>query len=172
MLGVYFDDPWTCRVHGKKRQFGKQYHYYRLVLDTIGYSLQRFRGSEELLYATYDLIVLRDAHAQASRRHRDVSLANIVVVREPGRSVRRGYLVDWDASCRTDESGKATALGSAVNSKYFVPKLSCRANLFVLQDTWLFMSIFMLSYRSKERQHTLQDDMESLLYVILHFRLL
>ena len=54
MLDEYCNDSWVCRVHGKKRRFGKQYHY-RLVLDTAGYSLKRFRGTEELLYTTYDV---------------------------------------------------------------------------------------------------------------------
>ena len=48
---------------------------------------------------------MNDAHTRASRLHRDISLGNIIVVREKGHTIRRGYLVDWDASCETDDLG-------------------------------------------------------------------
>lgn len=63
-------------------------------------------------------------HAKASRLHRDVSLANIVVTREPGRFIRRGYLIDWDASCRTDE-GETTHTAR----RYGVATLVCQSLL-------------------------------------------
>ena len=115
--------------------------------------------------------VVIEVYKKFGRLHRDVSLANIIMVREPGRSVRMGYLVDWDASCRTDESGNAVVVGPAVSSHIwcFLPLgLTCRA----WQGTWLFMSMAMLSYPGKDRKQTFQDDMESLLYVVLYCALL
>ena len=32
----------------------REYVHYRLVLGTVGYPLRRFRGTSELLHATYD----------------------------------------------------------------------------------------------------------------------
>lgn len=57
---------------------------------------------------------MQDAHSHASRLHRDISLGNIVLVREQGHTLRRGYLVDWDASCETNDLGQAANAGRAV----------------------------------------------------------
>lgn len=59
---------------------------------------------------------MRDARDKAARLHRDISLANIVMVREHGSVVRRGYLIDWDASSPVDDSGQAVDRGPAVSN--------------------------------------------------------
>lgn len=53
-----------------------------------------------------------------SRLHRDISVGNIILVKEPGsdRDVRRGYLVDWESSTCTDENGRAIESGRAVST--------------------------------------------------------
>ena len=58
---------------------------------------------------------MRGALSRAGRLHRDISLGNLVLVREPGQVTRRGYLIDWDASCDVDESGEAIETGRAVS---------------------------------------------------------
>lgn len=45
--------PWVCR--GSAPISVRPHAHYRLVLDTVGYPLRRFRGTEELLHATYDV---------------------------------------------------------------------------------------------------------------------
>lgn len=57
---------------------------------------------------------MMDAHTKCSRLHRDISLGSIILVAEPGRSVRTGYLVDWDASSLVDASGGSVRIGRAV----------------------------------------------------------
>lgn len=60
---------------------------------------------------------MRDALAKDSRIHRDLSVANIILFKEPDRPIRRGYLIDWDASCRVDESGEAITAGRVVSER-------------------------------------------------------
>lgn len=50
---------------------------------------------------------MRDAYEKDSRIHRDISLGNIILVKEPGSAVRRGCLIDWEMSCEVDEEGKS-----------------------------------------------------------------
>ncbi|KAI0712053.1 hypothetical protein C8Q76DRAFT_476440 [Earliella scabrosa] len=133
---------------GGRAVMSKQRHY-RIVLGTVGYDLQHLRGTDELLHATYDVFqAIIDAYTLGKRLHRDVSVGNIILVRDGSRSTRKGYLIDWDASCEVDDSGASTEAKRV--------------------GTWLFMSRQVLSHEGPTRKHTLQDDMESLLYVILY----
>ncbi|RDX44317.1 hypothetical protein OH76DRAFT_1409174 [Lentinus brumalis] len=144
----FVSHPWACLVNGEHNEVTKLRHH-RLVLDTVGYGLQRFRGTEELLHATYDVFTaMQDAYSKDHRIHRDISLGNIILVREPGRDIRRGYLIDWEMSCPIDDTGQACKAGRA--------------------GTWPFMSHRMQMAINIHQKHTLQDDMESLLYVILY----
>ncbi|KAJ2989644.1 hypothetical protein NUW54_g8716 [Trametes sanguinea] len=69
-------------------------------------------------------------------------------LKEPDRTVRKGYLIDWEASDRINDAGEALHRGRA--------------------GTWTFMSIRMLNIDQINGKHTLADDMEALLYVVLH----
>ncbi|KAI1793362.1 hypothetical protein LXA43DRAFT_885991 [Ganoderma leucocontextum] len=144
--------PWIPKVDNKKVSITKHWHY-RIVLGTVGYGLRRFHGTEELLNATYDVFQGKsDAFTRNARLHRDISLANVILVRESESVRRKGYLIDWDSSCDVDESGEATETGRA--------------------GTWQFMSRRMLSFIGFTGKQTLQDDIESLLYVVLYCALL
>ncbi|KAI0333654.1 hypothetical protein GY45DRAFT_1243997 [Cubamyces sp. BRFM 1775] len=145
--------PWVCKVDEAAPPLMKHLHY-RLVCSTVGYGLQRFRGTEELLYSTYDAFqAMRDAHTKAGILHRDISLGNIILVKEPGRNTRKGYLIDWEASCPVDELGRAVRDG--------------------LVGTWPFMAWDLISPVSPEDlKATFQHDMESLFYVVLYCALL
>lgn len=129
--------PGICQVDGFSVSVSRRYHY-RLIMGTVGSPLKTIRGTEELLHATYDVftgmyyfaqlrstmfislcVAMRDALAKDSRLHRDVSVGNIVLVQENGK-IRRGYLVDWDASCRVDDSGHALEEGRAVSVSGFL----------------------------------------------------
>ena len=61
------------------------------------------------------MIAMRDALRLDCRIHRDVSIGNVILVKERGREVRRGCLVDWETSIRVDESGHALEAGRAVS---------------------------------------------------------
>ena len=58
---------------------------------------------------------MRDAMTHCARLHRDISIGNIVLVKESGSDVRRGYLIDWDASIQADEEGRAVEPGRTVS---------------------------------------------------------
>ncbi|OBZ71187.1 hypothetical protein A0H81_08659 [Grifola frondosa] len=117
--GRYASKPWVCGKDRRKISVSKHIHY-RLVEGTVGYSLKRFKGTEELLHSTYDILqAMIDASKKDSRIHRDISLGNIILVREP-------------------ES----------------------------RGTWQYMSCNVLL--DENVIHSLPDDMESLLYVILY----
>ncbi|KAH9889874.1 hypothetical protein C8Q73DRAFT_652721 [Cubamyces lactineus] len=146
----YCKQPWACLVLNKIIAVSTHIHY-RMVVGEVGYNLERFKGTRELLSATYDAFhAMRDAYDKASRIHRDISVGNIILVQEVDSVPRRGYLIDWETSDKVDEEGHALE----------------RART----GTWRFMSIKILEY--PEKGHTLQDDMESLLYVILYCSLL
>ncbi|KAI0632324.1 hypothetical protein C8Q77DRAFT_1060473 [Trametes polyzona] len=137
---------WASRIEDARVYISKRQHY-RLVTSTVGYGLRTIRGTRELLYAAYDVfIAMQDALAKDLRIHRDLSFGNIILVREPDRALRRGYLIDWEASDRIDEVGESLQDGRA--------------------GTWDFMSIRMLEL--KPGKHRFTDDMESLLYVVLY----
>ncbi|KAI9059513.1 hypothetical protein FKP32DRAFT_1579780 [Trametes sanguinea] len=144
--------PWASRMDGKVVSVHRRRHY-RLVTHTVGQSLKTLRGTEELLYSTYDVfIAMRDALAKDSRIHRDLSVGNIILVKESDRAIRKGYLIDWDASDRVDEHGESLQAGRA--------------------GTWAFMSIRMLGSRNQNIKHVFKDDMEALIYVVLYCALL
>ena len=57
---------------------------------------------------------MRDALSKDSRIHRDLSAGNIILVKEPGCNVRKGYLIDWEVSDRVDDAGEALHAGRTV----------------------------------------------------------
>ncbi|RPD54657.1 hypothetical protein L226DRAFT_90085 [Lentinus tigrinus ALCF2SS1-7] len=149
LTDTFVSEPWKCQAYrGVDTQVAGRKHY-RLVVSPVGYDLRYFRSTEELLHATYDVfIVMKDALARNCRLHRDISIANILLVKERGSDIRRGYLIDWECSWNVDESGQALQPGRA--------------------GTWDFMSIKMLRDSKNIRRYTIQDDMESLLYVVFY----
>ncbi|KAI0671014.1 hypothetical protein C8Q78DRAFT_831091 [Trametes maxima] len=150
--GRFVNEPWASRIDGKAVYPDRRRHY-RLVTETVGYSLKSLRGTEELLHSTYDVLTaMRDALAKDSRIHRDLSAGNIILVKEPDRPIRKGYLIDWEVSDRVDDAGEALSSGRA--------------------GTWAFMSIRMLAPAQQYGKQTFLDDMEALLYVVFYCSLL
>ncbi|KAI0671013.1 hypothetical protein C8Q78DRAFT_974562 [Trametes maxima] len=140
--------PWICPVGGTAPSVRKV-QCYRLVMDTVGYGLSTVQGTEELLHVMYDVfIAMQDALAKDSRIHRDLSLGNVILVKEPGRDMRKGYLIDWEVSDIVDEEGKSTHSGRA--------------------GTWPFSSWRMLDWTEEHGRHTILDDMDSLVHVITY----
>ncbi|KAI0749765.1 hypothetical protein C8Q80DRAFT_1218829 [Daedaleopsis nitida] len=141
----YTQKPWVCPLNGEKPRLARHVQY-RMVLETVGYGLERFQGTRELLHATYDVFqVMKEVLRLDSRLHRDISIGNIILVKETDRDIRRGYLIDWESSTSADEAGSALTPGRA--------------------GTWAFMSADVLTIA--DPTHTLRDDMESLIYVVL-----
>ena len=61
---------------------------------------------------------MRDGLEKGCRLHRDISVGNIILVKEPDSSIRRGYLIDWDASCEANGTGEAVEIGRVVSVLY------------------------------------------------------
>ncbi|OBZ71215.1 hypothetical protein A0H81_08700 [Grifola frondosa] len=134
-------EPWVCGLKSRCVAISKYVHY-RLVSGPAGYGLQKFKGTNELLHATYDVYqAMLDVYRKSDRIHRDISVGNIILVRVPGHAMRQGYLIDWEVSCKVDSSGLALVRGR--------------------MGTWQFMSYLVLI--NHQALHTFHDDMESLL---------
>ncbi|EIW53538.1 uncharacterized protein TRAVEDRAFT_52666 [Trametes versicolor FP-101664 SS1] len=142
---TFVDQPWVC-AGGMEIQAIIEYRHYRLVHSVAGYSLAHITGSRELIHAGYDAFVAAlDAHEpQPLRRlHRDISVGSIILFRKKGDSRRTGYLIDWELSWRVG-----------------FPDLH---RMLPRDATWQFMSINVGA--GSPKPHSIQDDMESLLYV-------
>ena len=60
-------------------------------------------------------LAMRETLGNDSRIHRDISVGNIILVKEPSATMRRGYLIDWETSCKVDDAGAATEAGRVVS---------------------------------------------------------
>ncbi|KAL5523304.1 hypothetical protein ACEPAF_1571 [Sanghuangporus sanghuang] len=145
----YIEASWVCECLGESLHAHISRHTHcRVVLKQAGYSLRTFRGSRELFDSARDALeALDSAYKRCRRIHRDVSLDNIILFRSVASEPRRGLLVDWEFSTLVDETGKA------------VDDLRC--------GTWAFMSARALRSR-RDFRHTIEDDMESLFYVVMY----
>ncbi|KAH8115737.1 hypothetical protein DFH11DRAFT_1507405, partial [Phellopilus nigrolimitatus] len=138
--------PWACNG-GRMVKVTKHIHY-RLLLKAVGYPLQEFTGTRELFDATLDAFeALTDAHEICNMLHRDISLNNVILVKDPATGRRRGILIDWALSTVADRNGDARDYNRS--------------------GTWAFMSAESLDARANFR-HLIKDDMESMLYVVLY----
>ncbi|KAL6302063.1 hypothetical protein BKA93DRAFT_880890 [Sparassis latifolia] len=140
----YQNVDWVCKG-GRQKFYLPSYVHYRLVVGTAGYGLQRFRGTEELLHATYDTY---QEDPDRRRLHCDLSLSNVILYNDPNvnSNVRRGYLIDWELSCLVTEAERSSNQHKT--------------------GTFQYMSHRLL--QSKNTHHTVQDDMESLFYAVLY----
>ncbi|KAH8984957.1 hypothetical protein EDB92DRAFT_1459802 [Lactarius akahatsu] len=121
------------------------YVHYRLVLETLGEPLHRFKSTRELCKVIRDAIA---AHTEAYERvgilHRDVSAGNILITEK-----RSGILIDWDLSKKVVKEG------------------SGKKRQHSRTGTWQFISIARLQEPST-RPHEVSDDLESFFWVLLY----
>ncbi|KAH9946601.1 hypothetical protein B0H21DRAFT_693419 [Amylocystis lapponica] len=143
---------WVCR--GGRVRSVSGYTHYRLVSKTVGYPLKHFVDAGELLQGTFDAYeAMTSAYVNNRRLHRDISIGNIILVRETEGTQRRGILIDWELSSIIEDDGDVNVRHSGRTG------------------TWYFMSIRLLEGRPCEGpwlSHTIQDDMESMLWVVLY----
>jgi serine/threonine protein kinase len=115
MTQDYINHPWC-----PGRPVVEPYVHYRLVLETVGMPLNRFRSTRQLCEVIRDAVVgkggfprmsfdkqtLPIAHTDAYNKtrilHRDVSAGNILIT-EKGT----GILIDWDLSKEVKEDADA-----------------------------------------------------------------
>ncbi|KAL6306978.1 hypothetical protein BKA93DRAFT_713797, partial [Sparassis latifolia] len=144
---------WLCR--SDRQILVRSRVHYRLILTTVGLPLQDIRGTEELLHATYDVYEsIIDARVKAKVFHRDISIGNVLLFKEPGEDIRHGYLIDWELSSHIRDDGLSESDWTVVSIMTFL-------------GTQAFMS-HRLDTGNGRLRHTIEDDMESLLYVVLY----
>ncbi|KAF8056974.1 hypothetical protein FPV67DRAFT_633928 [Lyophyllum atratum] len=134
---------WRCG--NDWRDITQRFHH-RFVVDFIGKPLTQVTSSEHFLKAVSHAFT---AHRQAYESnnkiiHRDISANNILIDADGN-----GVLNDWDLAKPESELEQARRHGRT--------------------GTWEFMSCNLLSERRKI--HTIQDDMESFVYVVLYYAL-
>ncbi|KAF8067994.1 kinase-like domain-containing protein, partial [Lyophyllum atratum] len=133
------DGSWRC---GRDWSRITQCFHHRFVVDFIGRSLNTFKDSKEMLQVVSDAFT---AHKQAFEKcriiHRDISAGNILI-----DDNGRGILNDWDLAIHVSDLGKARRHERT--------------------GTWQFMSCLLLM--NHHTVHTIQDDMESFVHIILY----
>ncbi|KAK0196358.1 hypothetical protein F5146DRAFT_1217467 [Armillaria mellea] len=115
---------------------------HRIFLKTIGRDLTTFCSVKSLVTCIADAMKAHQAaFDSAGILHRDISVGNIMITRD-----HRGFLIDWDhCVILTDRSGQRRVGRTG---------------------TWQFMSAHLLS--TFGTTHTLVDDKESSLWVLLY----
>ncbi|KAJ8496367.1 hypothetical protein ONZ51_g1130 [Trametes cubensis] len=150
--------------------------HMRLVVDTVGRPLSRFRSTKELVTAIRDAI---KGHRLALERggilHRDISSGNILIVDKPRRNQSRGILHDLDYSSMTLEVPTSPTVADDSSNP---PKLY---HLRLEQDkplehasghkertgTYYFFAIDLLDPTMQTPLHQARHDLESFYWVLL-----
>ncbi|KIJ10162.1 hypothetical protein PAXINDRAFT_172239 [Paxillus involutus ATCC 200175] len=114
--------------------------HYRLVLDVVGRPLTSFKCTKELVTGILGAMKAHwFAYNIVKLLHRDISPGNIILTDDG-----KGLLIDWELAKKVDENA---------------PRRRERTG------TWQFMSAVLL--RNPGMKHTLQDDIESFLHVLV-----
>ncbi|KIJ04883.1 hypothetical protein PAXINDRAFT_103981 [Paxillus involutus ATCC 200175] len=114
--------------------------HYRLVLDVVGRPLTSFKCTKELVRGILGAMTAHwFAYNIVKVLHRDISPGNIILTKDG-----EGLLIDWELAKKVDEN---------------VARRRERTG------TWQFMSAVLL--RNPGMKHTLQDDIESFLHVLV-----
>ncbi|EIW80901.1 hypothetical protein CONPUDRAFT_165147 [Coniophora puteana RWD-64-598 SS2] len=142
---IYARASWSVRAGRKVRV--KAYMHYRLVLEQAAVTLNDFKDSRELFIAAHDVITALRCARDSRLLHRDISSSNILLFRKTTGERRYGLLADWDACSTTDDQGVANDTSVA--------------------GTWPYLSAE-AARGSSDFRHTLQDDIQSLLYVLFY----
>ncbi|KAI0074587.1 hypothetical protein K474DRAFT_1709715 [Panus rudis PR-1116 ss-1] len=138
-------DAWAYDPHRWRRthSYPRLYIHYRVVQELL-FPLSTVSHARELIRVMRDALqCVIDVFVKTRRLHRDISYSNIMIsVREEGSI--QGVLTDWDISRQISE-------GSTLKNR---------------AGTWQFMSINLLM--DPEHPHEFQDDLESILWVLLY----
>ncbi|KIJ13561.1 hypothetical protein PAXINDRAFT_13524 [Paxillus involutus ATCC 200175] len=114
--------------------------HYRLLLDVVGRPLTSFKCTKELVTGILGAMKAHwFAYNTVKVLHRDISLGNIILTDDG-----EGLLIDWELAKKVDENA---------------------ARRRERTGTWQFMSAMLL--RNPGMKHTLQDDIESFLHVLV-----
>ncbi|KAG5649302.1 hypothetical protein H0H81_004755, partial [Sphagnurus paluster] len=130
--------PWLCG--NSWRRVTRRIHH-RFIVDFIGKPLTDFPKSQIPFKCVADAFLGHEKAYECGWLHRDISVRNILI-HDDGR----GILNDWDLAKKRDELH--------------------RSRRHEKTGTWQFMSCLLLM--DHHSVHTVQDDMESFVYVILY----
>ncbi|KAG5649497.1 hypothetical protein H0H81_003466 [Sphagnurus paluster] len=133
--------PWLCG-HSWRRVTRRIHH--RFIVDFIGKPLTDFPKSQIPFKCVADAFLGHEKAYECGWLHRDISVRNILI-HDDGR----GILNDWDLAKRRDELHTSRRHEKT--------------------GTWQFMSCLLLM--DHHSVHTVQDDMESFVYVLLYLGL-
>lgn len=170
--------PWKCGSHKITHRI-----HHRFVEDFVGVHLDQFISTHQFMRAVYDaylglsivsfllifgscFIVHSIAHWGAYKLcgilHRDVSGRNVMMT-EDGR----GILNDWDFAKRIAGPGEVEVPRDHERTVSFLYTQSLHTYTYIVQQgTWQFISTMNLRYPGK--QHVVQDDIESFVWVVLY----
>ncbi|KAI0714071.1 hypothetical protein C8T65DRAFT_645396 [Cerioporus squamosus] len=171
---------WVCgrQVTDMSRIVVAKRYHYRMVLGVAGYTLLRLRGTAELLHAAYDAFrASKQAYEKANRLHRDISPGNIILV-NPGVSVshsrsRRGYLVDWDLSRDSERAGPREECEVSATWQFLAYEICANSHASNMEPPAGMSDEQLAQYKALHMiRHTIQHDMESILYVVMYCALL
>ncbi|PIA13106.1 hypothetical protein COEREDRAFT_11763 [Coemansia reversa NRRL 1564] len=143
-MGTIRREPLLDGTKGIWQQQVLRAHWY-IVMSPVGRSLKTVNSEEDLVIVLAEAMhchntILNDC----SVLHCDISMNNILVVREDQCSLLRGLLIDFDFAVSVDRN-----------------KLTARP---AQSGTLPYMSI--ANFENIATEHTALDDWESLLYVI------
>ncbi|KAK0220871.1 hypothetical protein EDD85DRAFT_1028722 [Armillaria nabsnona] len=97
----FFPDGWQLPSGHSIRK----HTHYRIVLDVVGEPLVDFESTHAMVqYVLNTLEAHYDAVTQAGVEHRDISVGNIIIVRNSG-SLPLGYLIDWELAKFSEDKG-------------------------------------------------------------------
>ncbi|KAF8066957.1 hypothetical protein FPV67DRAFT_1670421 [Lyophyllum atratum] len=140
----FMKDSWR-RPHRleKGSSILRRYHH-RMITDVTGHHLKKFSSSREMMQVVSHAFT---AHQQSYERcsiiHRDISAYNILITDDG-----EGILNDWDLA------------------KYEKDMIEDSSRQPERAGTWQFMSCLLL--KDKNKRHTIQDDIESFVYIVLY----
>ncbi|KAJ8470023.1 hypothetical protein ONZ51_g8607 [Trametes cubensis] len=143
----FVDEKWVCEEEIDLSAVVK-YTQYRLVVSIAGYALHSVSGTAELLPAGCRILQAMIDASNKKRVHRNIHPSSIVLYREKAGEDRHAFLLDWDLS-------------------WSIRKTNPHAHL-PFDAMWQFMSISVQTNKGHGHLHLIQDDMESLLYVLLY----
>lgn len=104
-------------------------------------------------------LAIRAACTLTNRLHRDISVVDLILVRDHPDSVRKGHLIDWEVSSEVNDSGASQDAGwdGMLHNPVL---LQCDSQ--VCHKGNLFMSrCVQVSVDGSTGKHILQDEMES-----------
>ncbi|KAJ7497637.1 hypothetical protein FB451DRAFT_239568 [Mycena latifolia] len=132
----------------------------RTVLDRVGFPLEEFQTTKQLVQAVRDAISGHQIAFLAGVLHRDVSAGNVLI----DEKTHRGFLHDWDYS-------QLTPAGLIRFTELFgAPIEKIDKSLKDITGTYPFLAIDVLKHSQAqipEHRHEVKHDLESFYYLLI-----